>query len=89
MDSTSTSIDNTETLEPDFPSSSSNTDSDNSAEDNLDYLINILEKDRSEKDNLVQTVSQLSYSFTEDVCKRIKQMDTQYLHCWVKNVFYY
>ncbi len=49
MDSTSTSIDNTETLEPDFPSSSSNTDSDNSAEDNLDYLINILEKDSSKK----------------------------------------
>ena len=47
-----------------------------------DCLINILrEKDNtvSEKDNLVQTVSQLCYSFVEDVCKRTKQMDTQYL----------
>ncbi len=82
----STSIDNTETLELDFPSSSSNTDSDNSAQDKLDHLINILEKDSSEKDNLVQTVSQLCCSFMEDVCKR---MDTQYLYCWVKKVFYY
>ena len=55
-------------------------DSDDSAADNLDCLINILrEKDNSEKDNLVQTVSQLCYSFVEDVCKRTKQMDTQYL----------
>ena len=55
----------------------SNSDSDDSAADNLDCLINILhEKDNSEKDNLVQTVSQLCYSFVEDVCKRTKEMDT-------------
>ena len=67
----------------------SNSDSDDSAADNLDCLINILrEKDNSEKDNLVQTVSQLCYSFVEDVCKRTKQMDTQYL-LGLQKFFYY
>ena len=77
-DSASASADSTAINELHTPAS--NSDSDDSAADNLDCLINILrEKDNSEKDNLVQTVSQLCYSFVEDVCKRTKQMDTQYL----------
>ena len=74
-DSASASADSTAINELHTPAS--NNDSDDSAADNLDCLINTLrEKDNSEKDNLVQTVSQLCYSFVEDVCKRTKQMDT-------------
>ena len=64
-DSASMSADSTAINELHTPAS--NSDSDDSAADNLDCLINILrEKDNSEKDNLVQTVSQLCYSFVED-----------------------
>ena len=85
-DSASVSADSTAINELHTPAS--NSDSDDSAADNLDCLINILrEKDNSEKDNLVQTVSQLCYSFVEDVCKRTKQMDT--IFTGVTTFFYY
>ena len=83
-DSASVSADSTAINELHTPASNS----DDSAADNLDCLINILrEKDNSEKDNLVQTVSQLCYSFVEDVCKRTKQMET--IFTGVTKVFYY
>ena len=66
-DSANMSADSTEINELHTPAC--NSDSDGSAADNLDCLINIL----SEKDNLVETVSQLCYSFVEDVCKHTKQ----------------
>ena len=73
--SASASADSTAINELHTPAS--NSDSDDSAAHNLDCLINILHgKDNSEKDNLVQTVSQLCYSLVEDVCKRTKEMDT-------------
>ena len=52
-----------------------NTDSDDTAADNLDYLIDLL----SEHDDLMKEVSELCYSFVEDVSKRTKQIDIQYL----------
>ena len=45
------------------------------AADNLDYLIDLL----SEHDDLMKDVSELCYSFVEDVSKQTKQMDIQYL----------
>ena len=52
------------------------TDSDDTAADNnLDYLIDLL----SEHDDLMKDVSELCYSFVEDVSKWTKQMDIQYL----------
>ena len=65
-------VNSTESSELITPTSS---DSDDSATDNLEYLTNLL----SERDDLAQDVSQLCYSFVEDVSKRTKQMDTQYL----------
>ena len=52
-----------------------NTDSDDTAADNLDYLIDLL----SEHDDLMKDESQLCYSFVEDVRKCMKQMDIKYL----------
>ena len=45
------------------------------AVDNLDYLIDLL----SEHDDLMKDISELCYSFVEDVSKQTKQMDIQYL----------
>ena len=42
-----------------------NTDSDDTAADNLDYLIDLL----SEHDDLMKDVSELCYSFVEDMSK--------------------
>ncbi len=71
-DSEMMSTNSTEICEPNapiFPNSDSEYDS---AEDNLDTLINILQKDTNERNELMQNVSQLCCSFVDDVCKRIK-----------------
>ena len=63
-------VNTAEMISPDIIS-----DSGDSATNNLEHLADIL----CEHDGLVQEVSGLCYSFVDDVCKRTKQIDTQYL----------